>query len=217
MDIKTIKQLGILFIFASLPAMAFATAKGFYVGLDGGLSNTHNESKTIQTGGVPGTIKVDPSTTGFGGGFFLGYNISPFFAVEGGFTHYANATYTTNIPQKCNSPQIHENSVDFVGKAMLPFGDAFDVFAKGGVAAIRQSLAGSLLPTSTNLCGGTDSTTTATRPTAAIGASYYINQNWVADISWSRVFEGSGIQNADLLALGISYHFVDKYCGQFLC
>jgi hypothetical protein len=68
----------------------------------------------------------------------------------------------------------------------------------------------------------TSSLTTGTqanafRPLIGIGVSYDLSQNWVADFSGTRVTKGSGILSADFFSLGISYHVVDEYCGQFLC
>jgi hypothetical protein len=39
----------------------------------------------------------------------------------------------------------------------------------------------------------------------------------VSDISFTRVNGGGNIQTADMIAISFSYHFVDTYCGQFLC
>jgi opacity protein-like surface antigen len=50
-----------------------------------------------------------------------------------------------------------------------------------------------------------------------VGVSYDVTQNWVVDFAYTTFTGGSGIQGADLMALGVSYHFVDLMCGQFLC
>ena len=39
----------------------------------------------------------------------------------------------------------------------------------------------------------------------------------VVDVSFNRVMAGGIAKNVDFYALGLSYHFVDVYCGQFLC
>jgi opacity protein-like surface antigen len=54
-------------------------------------------------------------------------------------------------------------------------------------------------------------------PTFTIGASYDLDQSWVVDVSATRLMVSGVISSMNFYALGISYHFVDKYCGQFLC
>lgn len=137
-----------------------------------------------------------------------------------------------------SKPAINTNAFDFVGKGSLAIPRlGIGVFGKAGVAIVKVGYAGTftniynpslsgqttiLLPdgSSTVVPGGfinSTKTTTYFKPTAAVGLSYDLSQNWVVDFTLSRIFGGGGMQNADLYSLGISYHFVDKYCGQFLC
>jgi hypothetical protein len=218
----------------SLTSLAHATAAGFYFGLQAGRTNQHNTQVTLQTGGPPptGTTTVNPSNTGVGGRLFMGYNYSKYFAVEMGFTHYAPTTY--NIPTTPTltvgnpfgtpngSPAINENGFDFDGKGMLPIGNSgFGALGKAGVAIIKRGMAGSLSQSynaaTNSIVTSSTANTTNFRPTAAIGFYYDFTQSFEADFTVSRVFGGGNMKNADLYALGISYHAVDRYCGQFLC
>ncbi len=54
-------------------------------------------------------------------------------------------------------------------------------------------------------------------PVYSVGASYDIDQSWVIDASLNGISVGNSIGNLVFYAIGISYHFTDKYCGQFLC
>jgi hypothetical protein len=85
------------------------------------------------------------------------------------------------------------------------------VFGKLGLGIAYTSKGGSLVPPQSN------ANNTYARPLIGVGASYDLTQNWVADLSWTRLTKGGAFQNADLIALGVAYHFTDKYCGQFLC
>lgn len=194
---------------------AHAVEAGMYVGGQIGKTNIHNKGRDVQTGTIPPTVFTTPTNTGFGGRVFVGYNFNPYAALEGGFTYYAPSTYKPSITTNCGNPQIRESAFDVVGKGILPIG-SFGAFAKAGVAVIRQSASGTLTSTSISNCGS-EGTTTSVRPTLGVGVSYDLSQNWVVDASISRVMGTSKIENADLIALGVSYHFVDKYCGQFLC
>lgn len=188
---------------------AFSTGAGFYMGAQLGMSNTNNQMRTVLT--TP-SVTVQPKNTGPGGRIFAGYGINQYAAFEGGFTRYAPSTYNVTASGLSSNPTIRENGVDIVAKGMYPI-YSFAVFGKAGVAFIRQSLAGSL----NGNAGQANGTSTFVRPTAALGVSYDFSQNWVAELSYSRVFKGGNFENADLVTLGVSYHFVDVYCGQFLC
>lgn len=222
-----------------LATTAFATGEGFYMGGQVGETNTHNTQRSLQVGNsfidpISGNQIVIPtgydlfnaSNNGAGGRIFLGYNINTYWGLESGYTHYAASSYNVGSPNPplisgnpVGKPEIHENGFDFVGKGIFPIGN-FGVFGKAGIALVRTSLAGSLTTTYNTMqmaFVSSTGTTNYVRPTAAVGVSYDLTPNWVTEFTLSRVFGGAGFQSADLYSLGISYHFVDKYCGQFLC
>jgi hypothetical protein len=216
MDIRKIKMV-VLAIFATSVTTAYATGAGFYFGGMAGQSNIHQKAQNVQTGTTPPTVYTKPTSTGFGGRIFMGGNINQYGAIEGGYTYYGTATYKPSPSALCGNPSVKESGLDLVGKGMIPFNN-FDVFAKAGVAYLTTSSSGSLSNTSSSgPCGGGSNTNNGVRPTGSLGASYDITPSWVADLSWTHVFSGGGaVQQSDLIALGISYHFVDHYVGQFL-
>ncbi len=224
MNIRKISFASTAILVYGLTSCAYAVGQGFYMGVQLGQTNTHNEARAVHTGvSVPPTpaptVEATPSNTGFGGGVFLGYNFNPYVAVEGGYTHYGQSSYKPSVvaPGTNPSPAIQTNGGNVVLKGILPFETTgFAVFGKAGLAVIRQSLAGKLTTASDGSIGG-GSTTTNLHGTAGIGFSYDLTQSWVADLSFTRVFKSGGVNSADLAALGFSYHFTDRYCGQFLC
>lgn len=215
-----IRFLSTVALAAGLITAAHAVGPGFYLGVQGGMTNTHNLPITVPTNTTPAqTATVNPSNTGAGGRLFLGNNINPYFALEGGYTYYAKSTYSlpSSAAVTCSNSGVKQSALDFVGKGMFPV-SSFNLYAKAGMALVYQSLTGSCTGNPSNgSSGNISSTQTTGRPVVGVGMSYDLNQNWVADLSFTRVLSGSKIQNADLAALGISYHFTDKYCGQFLC
>ena len=191
---------------------AHATGEGPYLGMQAGRSNIHNlPQKNYATGST-----VNPSNTGFGARLFLGYNVNDYVGFEGGYTYYGPSTYSTNV-QPCD-PKIREYAYDLVAKGQYPFGHSgFDLFAKAGISLINKAVSGTLTsPAGSSNCTN-DGGQTTIRPVVGLGASYDLNQSWVVDLSVTRVLGGSGIQNADLYAVGLSYHLVNARCGQFLC
>jgi OOP family OmpA-OmpF porin len=197
---------------------AYAVGSGMYLGGQLGSSNTHNVVRNVQTNSIPATIAVRPKNTGLGERLFLGYQFNEYAGMEAGFTHYAASDYNVPATVSCNNPALRENAFDLVGKGIIPFSTSgFSVFAKAGLAVVSTGMSGSLNTNTTlNACGSSTSNNTV-RPTVGIGAGYDLSQNWVADLSWARVLPGGQVKAADLVAVGVSYHFVDKMCGSFLC
>lgn len=64
---------------------------------------------------------------------------------------------------------------------------------------------------------GASSYITKYSPIFTIGASYELTQSIIADVSWTTLLTGGPAKSVNFLAVGISYHMVDVYCGQFLC
>lgn len=216
MHTKNTTRLSILIIAGSIATGADAIGPGFYLGAQAGTTNLHNTTQTAQTGvESPATQSVTPSNTGIGERIFMGVGINKYAAAEMGYTHYAPSTYKTSPSAIANTPSIRENGVDIVGKAMYPF-QSFAVFGKLGAIMMSKTLSGSLQPISPT--APRIAATNNFHPLIGVGASYEITPNWITDLSWTRALKGgSGFQNADFIAVGLSYHFVDKYCGQFLC
>jgi hypothetical protein len=206
------KRLGIAIITSGITTLAHATAPGFYMGGQIGMTNVHNTSQNVYSVAGAPPVAATPSNSGMGERFFMGAGINENVAIEAGYTHYAPSTYNPNPSNLVNQPTIRENGVDVTGKVMYPMQD-FGLFGKAGVISIRRSLSGSLNPNP-----GTAGSSTQFHPLIGVGASYEITPNWVTDITWTRALKGGGgFKNADFIALGISYHFVAAHCGEFLC
>lgn len=212
---KKIKLTSIAAIILALSTNTFAVRNGPYFGLQLGQSNAHNSTATVVTDDLS-LIQVSPSNTGFAGRLIIfGYNFNPYAAWEFGWSHFAASTYKVS-GDSGNNPAIRQSGFDLVAKGIFPFADTgFDVFAKGGIAIMRSSTSATIL-TSQNT-NGHGSTSTSVRPLLGVGVSYDITQNWVADLSLSHVFSGGNVKSIDFFGVGITYHFVDQYCGQFLC
>lgn len=210
--IRKITKISFAVAILSLAQAALAVGSGMYVGGMFGSSNTHNLKMNVITPSS-GSVPTDPSNTGFGLGLLAGYNYNQYFAIEGGYIHFAPSTYKPNTGHATDpNPEIKTDAIDFALKGILPIASSgVGVFAKLGLAIVKTSKGQSLVQPQTN------ANATYTRPLMAVGISYDLTQNWVTDLSWTQITKGGAFQNADLIALGFSYHFTDKYCGQFLC
>ncbi|MBV8803187.1 MAG: outer membrane beta-barrel protein [Gammaproteobacteria bacterium] len=217
--------------------LSYAAGEGAYIGLIAGASNAHNKTENVQTGvsqvapttnpdptasTPPAAVPVAPSNSGMAGGFIIGYAFNQYGAFELGYTHYASSSYSKpNGSQLTHDSTINLNTIDLAMKGSIPF-QAVNIFGKIGILQAYQGFSGSLEPVTVQPSGkvvaaGNNLAVTAVRPMFGFGVSYDITQNWVVDVTYTTFTGGGGVQGADLLALEMSYHFVDLMCGQFLC
>lgn len=205
-----LKQTALAIAALTLATHTFAVRNGPYFGLQMGQSKTNNPTEPVQT--APGSsVMVSPSNSGMAGRLFLGYNFNEYAAWEFGYDYYAPSKYSVHSSTG-NDPAIRQGGIDLVGKGIFPFSDTgLSVFGKAGFAFVRTSTSATIL----NSHSGSGSN--AIRPTIGVGIGYDINQRWVADLSYNHVFSGGNVKNIDVLLLGISWHWTDDYCGQFLC
>lgn len=173
-------------------SFAHAALPGFYLGIQGGVADTH-----YSTGSVSGVTSANIHNTVAAGRVFGGYEFTPNWAAELGYTQFANTTYK-NINGTGSNGHISQNAVDLVGKGILPLDDGFGLYAKLGLAVINSI---QRLVVSSN-------TRSNVYPTFGLGASYDITENIPIDISWNRIQKtGNGIPSTDFFAAGIAYNF----------
>ncbi|OGT38329.1 MAG: hypothetical protein A3F11_06530 [Gammaproteobacteria bacterium RIFCSPHIGHO2_12_FULL_37_14] len=196
----------------SLPT--YAVAPGFYVGLAAGPATNSGGTEQLQLSNQTATTPGNPRSNQFGGRAFAGYDIGQYAGIEAGIDYISPIRYkTASGTVTCSSATLRVRDFDVLGKAQVPI-KMIDVYGKAGLAVIYFTKSGDI-DTSLGNCYTTN--TLLYKPMVSIGASYDLSQNWVADASWSRIMVSNIVSSVDFYSLGISYHFVDKYCGQFLC
>lgn len=184
---------------------------GNYIGIQLGTSNISAQTMELpNSAGVP--VLTRPSRKGFGTRLFWGYQFAKYIALEGGYAYYTPATY--NI-QDGNSPELRLQALDIVGKGILPLYWGFDAFFKAGAAIVYYNEGGLLAPNPQSSHDGMNGLTV--RPEFGIGASYAFTPNFHVDLSANRITAGSVVPTTSYVAVGLSYHAVDLFCGQFLC
>jgi opacity protein-like surface antigen len=193
---------------------AIAVGPGFYIGgMTGPASNTAGTQYVQVSQGV--LAPATPKSSQWGSRFFMGYKINQYAGAEGGLSLYSKIKYNTKPFTACSDPTSRVRDFDVVGRGSIPFGNA-EVFGKAGVALVYLTTSSSLNSDLSQACGQSEHITKF-RPTVSVGASYDLSQNWVIEGTWTRTAVGGPVSNLDNYALGISYHFVNVYCGQFLC
>ena len=208
----------LIILFASFFTLtAYATDPGFYMGVSAGPARNTGKAVNAQAEfPPPDTISVTPSTNQFGARVYMGYKANPYAGFESGFTYFSTIDYKNNsgLPT-CGGTTATVRDIDFLGRASLPI-RSVEVFGKAGAALTFLTTSKGLNSGSNGQCGETNRDLKVV-PEFSIGASYDLSQNWVVDFSYSRLMVGSLVNNMNFYGLGFSYHFVNKYCGQFLC
>jgi opacity protein-like surface antigen len=218
MQKKILTWLISMLMLVSYVEWAYAVAPGFYIGLMTGPAGNTSGSEQVLAQDLTTILTANPQSRQYGTRFLLGYKINRYAGIESGiFTFFSSVNYNTPDNTKaCGGLSTRTRMFDVVAKGMLPLGDYFDVFGKAGAAVTYISTSGGLRSSVDNGCGKSNHDIKI-RPALAVGASYNLSQSWVVDLSWTRFMVGGIINSMNLYALGISYHFVDQYCGQFLC
>ncbi len=220
---------------------AAAISPGFYMGLMMGPATNGGKTATVQVQPLPtstntraNTSTANPKSSQFGSRFFLGYKFNQYAGFEGGFSYFSGINYimTNKALTPAGGTTGRVRSIDMMGKLDYSYSNTIGIFGKFGVAAVYTTTPGALNVTNWQqvktskpnqpvtykiINSGSNTYQTKLAPVFAVGASYDLNQNWQMDFSLTREFVGSSLSHMDLYALGLSYHFVDVYCGQFLC
>lgn len=210
-------------ILFSAVSVSYAAGPGLYFGTNIGYSNLNNNKRAVPVAGSstitnpngttspsPAGAIVSPNNTGLGGRVFVGGNITKYFGLEMGLARYASSTYKAPTG---DSGSIHTSAFDFEGIGLFPFATSgFSVFGKFGFAYLRAVQSRKLTTQ------GDSANNSGLHPLIGFGVGYDLTQSWMLDLSATRVISRSNaLPSPNFVALGISYHFTDKYCGQFLC
>ena len=228
MDKRVLKSLVMAAVSSVVAANSYAIGNGFYMGLMMGPSTNNAPSlqalranaPTPPPPAPPVTTIADPKIQQFASRLFIGNKFNTYAAIEGGVTFFSSIKYDSHGVQTVGSTDQRVRDLDIVVKGIFPFGNYFDVYAKGGMAVTYITSGGSFNPVynpDTMLYNTSSEYKQKFSPTFSIGASYDINQSWVADFSYNTVQVGNNVGTLTFYGVGISYHFTDKYCGQFLC
>lgn len=222
MQPRILRTLAAATLAGSFMLSAHAVGNGFYMGfMFGPASNSADpqEAMVDPTTTPPITVLAKPQAQQWGTRIYAGNKFSKYAGLEFGLSFFSDIHYNTGDVETSTSTSTRIGDVDLSAKLEMPLG-WFDVFAKAGVAYIYVHNSGAFSSpdyTTTPPESGPSTNNSKFAPTYGIGVDYLLSQNWLADLSWTRLQVGNTVNSIDLYALGISYHFVDKYCGQFLC
>ncbi len=217
---------------------SYAGDKGFYIGAAAGYSSINTPGGSVYDVGTSTTETLitqtssDSTAGGFGGSIFAGYNINSTFAVELGYTSYADSNYSSDQSQYSNvgtdgdgntewaytdsnssSLNYKTHSIDLFLKGTVPVIAQVSAFAKLGVSYVSQSVdyVNSTGTPTINVNNSTlatpeagSNTYTAFRPAGAVGLSYQATEHLSTSI-FAQGFLGKGDMETDNNAIASAY------------
>ena len=208
---------------------AFAADNGFYIGVDVGQVKTNYGNATnnfgikFDTVGNSGNLQdLGPgapsvNSSGLGGNIYFGYQYNHYLATEAGYTYMPSVNLLNKETASVGSVTatgdltLDEQAGDLVEKFMLPIASSgITLFAKGGIAYITAREKANLTVTGigpTPIQFSDADTVNAFRPTYGAGISYDFTNSFTGNISWQRIQGNNNIQNVNLAAVGVAYHF----------
>jgi len=215
-----------LLVTACTTIYASSKNQGFYTGVQLGQSKLDASAASLKVKDIPylvngsealiqGPSKVKVNNDGFGGRGYIGYQFSKYISIEGGYTQYADTKITNIYGMTGQDETLHQGALDGVIKASLPIGNKFSLFAKGGEAYVFGEKITDAVPTvsATNPAQLQSvyykkESVDVFRPTYGVGAEMKLTRRISTDLTWARIASGAGIQDSDLLTLGVAYHFI---------
>ncbi|MFZ2316151.1 MAG: outer membrane beta-barrel protein [Gammaproteobacteria bacterium] len=145
------------------------------------------------------------SSSGVGGNANLGYKFMPYFAMEAGYTQYANSSIKDNTGTKAAS--VKHYSYDLAGRGIFPITDSgFELFAKLGVQRINAKTSISDQTAANNL-GISSSQHNTTGLYLGAGGQYYMMPELAVNVQWQRAQGNSNSGTEDLYSVGLSFIF----------
>lgn len=136
------------------------------------------------------------STSGLAYGVNGVYNFTQNFGLQADLLQYSDLKVSgTNIKMKTYS-------LDIMAMGYWPLDDQFELFGGVGEAYVHTKAVGSDLDAD-------NSSTTGHKylPKATVGTSYTLDQNWSANVSYSRIFGNSSWATINTVMLGLNYSF----------
>ena len=161
-------------------AVNAATDNPFYAGAR--LGNSFYDIKDS-------TNNIDLENKNLSGGIFAGYQITPWFAAEVGYTNLGSAT------DKNSEGKFTAQGADLVGKYSYAINDKIDVFAKLGVFYYDW-----------NAKNGATGSDNGFASTAGVGAEYYINNNVSTRVEY-QYYKDVGGADIQFAGVSLAYHW----------
>lgn len=199
------KLIGSLIAFGiSASCYGESAPEDWYAGVQLGYSKSSYTRGNLGITSIGGifTTPVKLRNDGIGGRVYMGRRYNRFFGAELGYTRYEDVTIKNAYGVDSLNGRIKPQAVDLVILSFLPISEKFNAYSKVGIAYLDVSATASISGVKSSVEDND------IRPAYGLGLTYNFQENWTADLSWTRVHgEGGRLENSTLTALGIAYHF----------
>lgn len=172
-------------------SLAFASAEGFYIGVNGVDGQVKLQDTTVN-----GTTYPETNSDTFGGGVTAGFNTSKYFAIEMAFDGLNKVDYDGD-----NTPSSNFWFTYLAAKPMISFWQ-LNAFVEVGAAYLAFTQ---------NNEGSEDTSGSQVAPFGGIGLGFNFSPNVELDLSINRIQDTATPITFGMLTL--TYHCVTKYEG----
>ncbi len=174
-----------------------AASDGFYTGLQAGLADTHYSNVRA---GLNNTTKI--SDNGLGKRAFFGYQFTPHWATEIGYTHYRENRFVT-MNDTTQTGVLKQSSIELVGKYLWPFLQTWNAYGTLGVASLRTKTNVALAEQSTRL----NARTHRAHLLWGAGLAHDITEHTALGVNWTHLRKRANVPDLDFYAATLAYHF----------
>ncbi|MCX7121135.1 MAG: hypothetical protein NTZ67_05100 [Gammaproteobacteria bacterium] len=141
------------------------------------------------------------NNSGFAWNGNVGYQFSRYFAVETGYTHFANVSESNNIGDSANVSDIY--GVDLLAKGILPINSQFNVFAKAGAMYLSATPSFGV----GNYTFTDNVAVTHYVPELGLGTAYYVSSNVSVSLQAITTFKTDNMPATYAAYAGLGYKF----------
>lgn len=179
-------------------AVNAATENPFYAGArSGGVHYADFDAKQADGLHFNPSDRFDIDRDDFAAGLFMGYNVTPWFAIEGGYTWLGEVTLKHDDDH--NNGKVEQQAIDLVGKFTYQATDKLDLYTKVGGAYQFSRYHNK----STGLKDRDDSLIA----TAGLGAEYHFTDNLSARAEYQHY------HNMEVKPVDTKYNWDANYYG----
>ena len=203
---------------------AYGDDNAFYTGMELGQTkvNHDTESFTLLSENTLDTLNsgldynalfvanTPVQNDGFGGRAYLGYQLTPRWAIESGYTQYADTKITNIYGMIGHNEQLSEAALDTVIKGLYPLTPHVHLYAKTGLAFVMTDQIYFKQDTPSIYNDPFDihkESLDRIRPTYGAGLNWDMTQYLDCHLGFSEVMAGNDIARSSLFSLGFTVYF----------
>lgn len=178
-----LRHLALLSLLLPLAVYAKDDNRSWYVEGSFGQSNISQE----------GINASEDTTDGAGFNASLGYMFNKYFGLEGGYTQYANADFTSDS----TTGSDERTAMDIVARVVWPFKEKMQIFTKLGMGSVTSDLSEELTREDNE-----DNSLTNNNLYYGIGFGYKVNKSFMLNGQYNTIKGSDTVGDSTLISFG---------------